>query len=281
MARVVTLERVDAAFRGLARVRGIQSRHVHVQGAVVHLLEGDGRGHLPTLVLQHGLGAGSASQFVTTMLSALRDFARVVAIDLPGHGLSEPLATMTSRALYASVAEVLDTHTSGPLVLVGNSLGGAMMLEYALERPERVDRLMLTSPAGAPATEDERAELLALFGMDANDAAKAFFARMHPREPVWARFFYDDVRESFSRPHVRALVDSFRDGAHFDPARLQQHRVPTLFLWGTADRLLPSTMLAWWRTHLPATFEEPVVGHAPHLDAPRDFYARLRAFASN
>jgi pimeloyl-ACP methyl ester carboxylesterase len=97
--------------------------------------------------------------------------------------------------------------------------------------------------------------------------------------PAWAPLFAEDVRARFALPHVRELVQSFRDGAHFAPERLAEHRVPTLLQWGRADRLLPSSMLAWWKTHLPATFEEPEVGHAPHFDAPVAFYRRVRDFS--
>jgi pimeloyl-ACP methyl ester carboxylesterase len=245
----------------------------------VHVLDGAGVGRLPTLVFQHGLGAGSASQFVPMLLAARRHFGRVLALDLPGHGLSAPVPTMTSHGLFDAVAGVLDTETSGPLMLVGNSLGGAMMLEYALTRPDRVARLVLTSPAGAPSTAEQRAELLRIFAMPDRAAVRDFFARMHPSVPAWEPLFAEDVRARFGLPHVRDLVDSFRDGAHFAPERLAGLRAPTLLQWGTADRLLPASMLAWWKTHLPATFEEPPVGHAPHLDAPVAFYRRVRAFA--
>ena len=133
--------------------------------------------------------------------------------------------------------------------------------------------------AGAPATEEERAELFGVFAMQGPGATRDFFARMHPRVPAWAPLFADDVRARFALPHVRALVESFRDGAHFEPERLATLRAPTLLQWGTADRLLPASNLAWWKRHLSATFEEPPVGHAPHFDAPVAFYRRLRAFA--
>jgi pimeloyl-ACP methyl ester carboxylesterase len=273
------MDRFDAAMRRLAGARGVASRQAAAPAGPVHLLDGAGRGPLPTLVFQHGLGAGAATQFVPLMVAAQRHFARVVAVDLPGHGLSAPIATMTTRALYDSVAHVLDAETSGPLVLVGNSLGGAVMLEYALTRPERVSRLVLTSPAGAPTTVAEREELFSVFAMRGPSATRDFFARMHPRVPAWAPLFAEDVRARFALPHVRALVDSFRDGAHFEPGRLATLRAPTLLQWGTADRLLPASCLAWWKRHLPATFEEPPVGHSPHFDAPVAFYRRLRAHA--
>jgi pimeloyl-ACP methyl ester carboxylesterase len=273
------LELYDRAAMGLAGRFGIRPRRVATPGGAVAFYDGDGRGDLPTLVLQHGLGAGNAAQFLPLAAVALRDFRRVVCVDLPGHGASPPLARMDPHGLYDSVAHALDAETTGPLVLVGNSLGGAVMLEYALQRPARAHALVLTSPAGAPCSDEERDETLRVFAMRSTRDARAFFARMHRRPPVWSRWMAPGVVARFRAPHVQELVASFRDGLSFSPARLASHRVPTLLAWGVDDRLLPASMLAWWKAHLPAAVEEPPWGHCPHLDDPVGFYRWVRAFA--
>jgi pimeloyl-ACP methyl ester carboxylesterase len=273
------LELYDRAAGRLARTFGIRPRHVSTPAGPVAFHDGAGRGSLPTLVLQHGLGAGNAAQFLPLAAVALRDFGRVVCADLPGHGQSPPLARMDANGLYDAVAHVLDAETRGPLVLVGNSLGGAVMLEYALQRPERVHALVLTSPAGAPCSEAERDETLRVFGMRSREDAGVFFARMHRTPPAWSRFMAPGVVARFGAPHVQQLVASFRDGLSFSPERLAAHRVPTLLAWGSDDRLLPASMLAWWKANLPATVREPPWGHCPHLDDPVGFYRAMRTFA--
>ncbi len=274
----------DRGMRRLARVRGIASRTVEGPAAGldrVHFYDGAGHGPLPTLVLQHGLGAANASQFVPLLVAARKHFRRVVAIDLPGHGWSDPAASMTSPGLFDAVSHVLDEHVEGPLVLVGNSLGGAMTLEYALRRPERVKALVLTSPAGAPYDDAQHAELTGIFAMPDRAATRDFFQRMHARPPAWTSLVADDIRARFALPHIQALVASFTAGEQFEAARLRDHRVPTLLVWGKADRLLPRSMLRWWREHLPAHFEEPEgVGHAPHLDEPLRHLRQVRDFAA-
>ena len=279
-----SMEVFDRGMRRLARVRGIDSRTVDGPAAGldrVHFYDGAGEGPLPTLVLQHGLGAANASQFVPLLVAARKAYRRVVAIDLPGHGWSDPAPSMTSPGLFEAVEHVLDHHVDGPLVLVGNSLGGAMMLEYALRRPERVHRLVLTSPAGAPYDDVQHAELKTIFAMPDRAAARDFFQRMHARSPAWTPLVADDIRARFAQPHIRSLVGSFTPGEQFDATRLRDHRVPTLLVWGTADRLLPRSMLTWWRQHLPARFEEPAgVGHAPHLDEPVWHHRLVRDFAA-
>ena len=273
------LELYDRAAVRVVRTVGIRARSVAAPAGEVAFFDGAGRGALPTLVLQHGLGAGNAAQFLPLAAIALRDFRRVVCVDLPGHGQSPPLSRMVAHALYDSVAHVLDTETDGPLVLVGNSLGGAVMLEYALQRPARAHALVLTSPAGAPCSEAEREETLRVFAMRSRDDAREFFARVHRTPPVWSRFMAPGVVARFGAPHVQELVASFRDGLGFAPERLAAHRTPTLLAWGTDDRLLPASMLAWWKAHLPAKVEEPPWGHCPHLDDPVGFYRVMRGFA--
>jgi pimeloyl-ACP methyl ester carboxylesterase len=284
-ARPSGLEVFDRGMRRLARARGIASRQVEGPADghdTVHFYDGAGRGPLPTVVFQHGLGAANASQFVPMLVAARAEFRRVVAIDLPGHGWSSPVPSMTTERLFDAYAHVLDHHVDGPLVLVGNSLGGALSLEYALRRPERVTRLVLTSPAGAPYDDAEHAELQTIFAMPDRAAVADFFQRMHARPPAWTPLVADDIRARFAQPHIRELVASFAPGEQFEAARLHDHRVPTLLVWGEADRLLPRSMLAWWRRHLPARIEAPAgVGHAPHLDQPVWHHRLVRDFAAS
>src|SRR6478735_8194315 len=105
-----------------------------------------GAAEAPPVVLVHGLG-GSHLNWVG-IAPALAARRRVVAIDLPGFGLSPALGRATSvnhnaALLSRFVHEVLGR----PVVLVGNSMGGMVSLLLADRRPEQVVGLALVDPA--------------------------------------------------------------------------------------------------------------------------------------
>jgi pimeloyl-ACP methyl ester carboxylesterase len=103
------------------------------------------RGSGAPLVLLHGLGSFRAAW--DPVVPALAEHFDVVAVDLPGFGDSEPLATEPSpRALAAAVAGLLDDLGLAVPHVAGNSLGGWVALELAALRP--LASLTLLSPAG-------------------------------------------------------------------------------------------------------------------------------------
>jgi pimeloyl-ACP methyl ester carboxylesterase len=99
------------------------------------------------LVLLHPLGL--SRHVWDPVLPALAMHFRVIAVDLPGFGASEPLPPQlepTPAALAAAVAGLLDELGIANPHLVGNSLGGWVALELAGIR--RAASLTLLSPAG-------------------------------------------------------------------------------------------------------------------------------------
>lgn len=101
-----------------------------------------------TFVFIHGFG-GHADQWQYQM----QKFAvenRVIALDLRGHGLSDK----PGRGYEMSqIVEDLETaltllKVKGKVILVGHSFGGAVVTEYALKHPDRVERLILIATAG-------------------------------------------------------------------------------------------------------------------------------------
>lgn len=108
-----------------------------------------GTGH--PLVLLHGGGPGaSAWSNFQPNIPALAERFRVLALDLPGWGKSQP-ATFTERDPSGAVAEFLDTLETGPAAVVGNSMGGATAIRLSYERPDLVSHLItMGPPSGTP-----------------------------------------------------------------------------------------------------------------------------------
>jgi pimeloyl-ACP methyl ester carboxylesterase len=112
-----------------------------VDGLALHYVR-EGRG--PAIVLLHGLG-GFAESWRKT-IDVLADSADVLALDLPGYGLSAKPRTRYDLDFFARVLHgFLDATGVGQVSLVGHSLGGAVAVTYALTHPARVDRLALVS----------------------------------------------------------------------------------------------------------------------------------------
>ena len=122
----------------------IVRRHVTVNGSRISYLsfqtEPEAAG--PSIVLVHGSGVNA--RYWIEQLRGLRA-ARVLAIDLPGHGESDPTATNSIEHHADMTAGFIDALGVAPAIVVGHSLGGAVALALAARRPSAVEGLVLLS----------------------------------------------------------------------------------------------------------------------------------------
>src|SRR5438876_966375 len=142
----------------------MRSRTIDLDGPV-HYADFGGTG--PTLVLVHGLG-GSHVNWMAVAPALARD-ARVLAVDLAGFGrtpLGERSADVHANRILLD--RFLEAVAAGPVVLVGNSMGGLVAMMEAALAPERVAGLVLVAPAqprSAEARMDGRVAALFLYAL--------------------------------------------------------------------------------------------------------------------
>jgi pimeloyl-ACP methyl ester carboxylesterase len=205
-------------------------------------------------VLVHGLG-GQWQNWLENIPRLALD-RRVVAMDLPGFGLTpEPVTDKITIPGYARCVNALCEELGLDKVdLVGNSMGGYIAAEVAIQFPERVDRLVLVSAAGISSAETLHAPILTAgrvaTALATNTAARfrrlaarpvtrhfslALVAR-HPRllkpDLAYEGFFKGAGKPGFDDALRASLDYDFRD-------RLPEVKVPTLIVWGEKDSIIP------------------------------------------
>lgn len=98
----------------------------------------------PVLVLLHG-GLGTGDMFAP-ILPALAEGRRVVAVDMQGHGRTADVGRpLRFESMADDVAALCARLGSGPVDLLGYSLGGGVALRTAIQHPDTVRRLVLVS----------------------------------------------------------------------------------------------------------------------------------------
>jgi pimeloyl-ACP methyl ester carboxylesterase len=103
----------------------------------------------PPLLLVHG-GLGDAFAWVPIM-PALAQKHRVLAVDLPGHGLSDPFDYSGVHLLDHArrfIGDILDGLQLNEADMVGSSLGGLCSIAFAIDASERVPRLVVIGMPG-------------------------------------------------------------------------------------------------------------------------------------
>ncbi|MBK7400290.1 MAG: alpha/beta fold hydrolase [Myxococcales bacterium] len=164
--------------------RGHVSRFVSTPVGRVHVYDAWGHGQLPAVIFIHGIGT-AAPPFAPVLARLRHHVRRVVALELPGHGASDqPSRQLTPEVLFEATGAALDHLIEQPSVLVGNSLGGAVAMHYAMERPENVRGLFLVSPAGARIEEHELETLVRNFDIRTSDDARVRRSHLPPRAVV-------------------------------------------------------------------------------------------------
>jgi len=138
----------------------VSTRRVRTQRLETHLLEA-GSAELPTLVLVHG--NVSAANFFADTMARLGDSLHCLAPDLRGFGGSERKPVRAERGVADFAEDLhelfgeLDLLGAGPIALLGWSLGGGVVMRFAMDHPELVGKVVLEaamSPYGFGGTRD-------------------------------------------------------------------------------------------------------------------------------
>jgi pimeloyl-ACP methyl ester carboxylesterase len=275
-------------------------------GGPVHYLDYGGPARAPVIVCVHGLG-GSAVNW-SALAPLLTGGYRVLAPDLAGHGLTESAGRGTSVAANrALLHRFITTVAGGPVILMGNSMGGMITLLEATAAPGTVAGLILLDPAlpFAPAWPDPLvATMFALYltpgvGQLLVGGRRRLTPEMlvtrtlalccaNPRR-VAAGILAEHIdiarrRTSFTGTErdfaaaVRSVV------ATAGPVTGRRYRrglasvtCPVLLLHGDRDRLVP---LRWARAAARAhpawsLVVLPGVGHVPQLEVPAETAAAI------
>lgn len=253
----------------------------------------------PTLLFIHGITQDSTTwEHVGRRLA---DVARVIAVDLPGHGESENPPGDHSLGAYASTCrDLLFTLNETSATVIGHSLGGGVALQFAYQFPELVDRIVLVDSGGLGTEVSPLLRAAALPGADpvvrllaTPRVHRALLRGGEIMERLGLRAGADlgEVAQglrNLSDPAARhAFIRTVRAVIGVRGQRISAHdklylaeQVPTLLLWGDEDRIIPVEHGRKTHAAIPGSrFETlPGVGHFPHLDAPGEVAVRIRRF---
>lgn len=270
-------------------------RHLHrveLPGAeVVYAEIGEGE----PVIFVHGLG-GCWRNWLEN-LPPLGRKHRAIAIDLPGFGESPMPRWEISMGAYGRLLHDFCERLGIERVaaLVGNSMGGFVATEAAIERPRRFQRLVLVSAAGISFAEASGRRARAV-GRSLEAAApllagdrNVWLARPRGRRIAFGRVMRNPER---LRPEI--LAEQVKPGLGspgFAPAmaaiagydtrdRLPEIEIPTLVVWGLGDRVVPVEAALGYHRLIPQSrleiFER--TGHVPQLERPVRFNALLDEF---
>jgi len=235
------------------------------------------------LILVHGLGSNAGS-YGPLMRRASPYFKRLAAPSAPGQGLSPPpRSAYDSEGVYMIWRALLDQHSARePCFVLGTSLGGAIALRYAIERPERVRGLILCSPAGAQMSAEEIEEIRGRFNMSKLSDGQRFLRLLFDQPPPLSYLLGLAVRSTLGGDEVQGFLRSLTPQLGLSSAQLAQLRSPTLLFWGQRERILPRGILKRYQASIPPellTLREPArFSHSPQLESVDELISELLAW---
>jgi len=113
------------------------------------------------VVMLHGLLVGNLTTWYFTAAPEIAKRRPVMLYDLRGHGRSEHVASGYDVAtMVADLAALTADYAPARMTLIGHSYGALVALRFALEHPERVDRLALVEAPLPPSRVGEVEEFM-------------------------------------------------------------------------------------------------------------------------
>jgi pimeloyl-ACP methyl ester carboxylesterase len=247
----------------------------------------------PVLLLLHG----SNASFLTwePWSKILSDKYRVIALDLPGHGLTGAVAAhdYSENGMVQFVHSFALTRHLGSFALAGNSMGGGVAARYAEQFPADVNHLILVDAGGMPTRQGSNIPLA--FKLARVPLVNRILLHITPRSLVTEGLsdavihkeiindkmidsYWDFARMAGTR---QATLERFSlDWTNAVAAHIADIKAPTLILWGAQDHLIPVEAAQEFHTAIAGSklIVYPNTGHIPQEEVADRSAADARAF---
>ncbi len=270
--RQVILAMAAGAVASAARARTISDH-----GAKVHWTS-TGRGPR-TLVFVHGWTCDS-----TTWAAQVTEFSkryRVITLDLPGHGRSQqPAGGVYSMAMFAEAVEAVRRAAGADrVVLIGHSMGGPVVRQYALTYPQHVEALVMVEGLVQNPTADAPSRpVLPMTGEAGRKSRSTMVESMFVTDtPPAVRQAVLKIMLGAPEATAAGAMDATQDRSGWSATPIT---VPVLGIYADHSRLAPPE--ARRLLYPTMTYEElPRTGHFLMMEQPEAFNARLQTFLSS
>jgi pimeloyl-ACP methyl ester carboxylesterase len=244
------------------------SEFIDVDGTKTHYRI-DGNPNGPLLLLLHGVLASTHTW--DGWVESLGSKYHILRIDLPGFGLSDPLASKNYTPEYAvEFFEKMRVALGGAhpelkdkadkFYLAGNSLGGFIAWFYATKHPEHIEKLILVDPIAyqQPLPRIIKFSSGGFGGVMSQIAAPRFIVKRnvrkvygHPenvKDEVVLRYHEMILKKG----HKNSMVEYFKVLRKYNnedsmAKYVPEIKVPTLLMWGGKDRWVPPALIDKWK----------------------------------
>jgi 4,5:9,10-diseco-3-hydroxy-5,9,17-trioxoandrosta-1(10),2-diene-4-oate hydrolase len=242
-----------------------------------------------TVILVHGIG--DAVETWESNIQVLGEHHRVYALDIMGFGRSDKPRIQPSLSIGAQfVSDFMETQHIERASVIGNSMGGGISLQFALQFPDKLEKLVLESAAalGTGVATFFRVFSIPVIGellTRPSHWGTAWLLKQIAYDPA---LITDDMVELYYQltklPGAQwSFLTALRVGVNFFGQRpeftrpivenLGKIKCPTLIIWGQQDRIIPVAHAQVARNGIP-TSELQILdpcGHGPHFERPDDF----------
>ena len=267
-------------------IHGIQV-HFRDQGLVTDSLP---------LVLIHGTGASLHTW--EPWVAELKATKRIITFDLPAYGLTGPNANhdYSQKAYVDLLDSLLIKLKINRCILGGNSLGGSVSWNYAIEHAEKIQKLILIDAGGYPLNStsvpiafklakvpilNNLLEKITPRSMVESSIKNVYFDPKKVSNELIDRYFELTLREGNRRAFKERMASSKNTISKNNTSQLiKTIKVPTLVLWGDHDKLIPVASAYKFHEDLP---NDTLVilknlGHVPMEEDPKASILSVKAF---
>ena len=264
-----------------AKYANAESQYVDLPGGIRTHYRDQGNPDGPVLLLVHGFAA-NLDTWEPWAQRLGKDY-RIVSLDLPGFGLTRAPKgyLLTPTAFDDTVEGVADHLKLGRFTLAGNSMGGGVAWQYALNHPDRLDGLVLVDAAGFPEPSQKGSPIVFkilrnpvgrfLLGdldttrVTAQGLRSAFAPQPELATDAMVTRYVELARAPGHKDIILGMMSDPSRQRFADPARLATIKVPTLILHGDNDLLISAEAGRKFAAAIPGStlIIYPKVGHVP------------------
>lgn len=261
----------------------MKENFIQVDGNKIRYLESGDSTHV--LVLIHGLGA-SAERW-SEVIPIFAKHYHVIVPDLIGYGYSDkPIADYTPEFFSTFLEKFFDALNIKRPIIIGSSLGGQIAADYSSAHPNKVEKLILVSPAGSMKQSTPALDAYIMAALYPNDeSAKNVFELMESSGNEADNHIVQGFIERMKLPNAKLAFMSTLLGLKNSDVitpKLSAITCPTLIIWGSKDPVIPIQYAENFLSNIKDCrfFRMDECGHTPYVQDPETFSSVVLEFLS-